>query len=149
MIYGEIFPNPAMFPRTSKDSSHLPGGTVAHAFAMKFVGKMPLMFLILIIVTRNQNPLKNKEPMPLVIGLALASIVSVAAPSTEACLNPARDFGARLVAACFEYGKVALPGPDHEMCDYIFEPTLGALTGVLLRDLLIAPGLRRVLQRRQ
>ncbi|TFJ86520.1 hypothetical protein NSK_002177 [Nannochloropsis salina CCMP1776] len=138
-----------MFPKTSKDSSHLPGGTVAHAFAIKFVGTMLLMFLILTIVTRNQNPLKNKEPTPLVIGLALASIVSVAAPSMEACLNPARDFGARLVAACFEYGKVVLPGPDHEMWVFIFEPTLGALTGALLRDLLTAPGLRRILQRRQ
>jgi len=143
MIYREFFPNPAIIPHTAGDSARLPGGSVGHAFAMEFVGTMLLMFLILAIVDRNQNTLKNKELVPLIIGLALTSIVAVVAPSTEACLNPARDFGARLVALMMGYGKVALPGPRNEMWVYIFAPILGALAGALLHDVLIAPGLRR------
>jgi glycerol uptake facilitator-like aquaporin len=143
MIYGEFFPNPAIIPHLSADSSRLPGGSVGHAFAMEFVGTMLLMFLILAIVDRNQNTLKNKELVPFIIGLALTSICAVVAPSTEACLNPARDFGARLVALAMGYGKVALPGPRNEMWVYMFAPILGALAGALMHDLLIAPGLRR------
>jgi hypothetical protein len=78
-----------------------------------------------------------------VIGLALTSIVAVIGPATEACLNPARDFGARLVSAAFGYGKLALPGPNNEVFVYFFAPILGALAGALLHDLLIAPGLRK------
>ncbi len=142
-IYGEFFPNPAIIPHTTLDSARLPGGTVGHAFAMEFVGTMLLMFLILAIVDRNQNTLKNKELVPLVIGLALTSIVAVVAPSTEACLNPARDFGARLVAYIFGYGRLAFPGPNNNVYVYLFAPVLGAVAGALLHDVLIAPGLRR------
>lgn len=116
---------------------------MGHAFVMEFVGTMLLMFLILAIVDRNQNTLKNKELVPLVIGLALTSIVAVIAPSTEACLNPARDMGARVVAAIFGYGKMAFPGPNKNVYVYLFAPVLGALAGALLHDVLIAPGLRR------
>eukprot|EP00624_Nannochloropsis_granulata_P003728 evm.model.NODE_28821_length_16656_cov_25.076488.3 len=143
MIYGEFFPNPAIIPHTVGNSALLPGGSIQHAFAMEFVGTLLLMFLILAIVDRNQNTLKHKELVPLIIGLSLMSIVSVVAPSTEACINPARDFGARLVAVMMGYGKVALPGPRNEMWVYIFAPILGALVGALFHDLLIAPGLRR------
>jgi glycerol uptake facilitator protein len=63
-IYGEFFPNPAMIPHTSLDSARLPGGTAGHAFAVEFVGTLLLMFLILAIVDKNQNTLKNKELIP-------------------------------------------------------------------------------------
>ncbi len=101
------------------------------------------MFLILAIVDKNQNTLKNKELVPLVIGIALTSIVAVVSTQTEAGLNPARDFGARLVAFCYGYGKLAIPGPSYEVVAYIFGPILGAIAGAIAHDLLIAPGLRR------
>lgn len=119
------------------------GGSFAHGFFVEAWGTCLLMFLILAIVDKNQNTLKNKELVPLIIGLALTSIVAVVSTQTEAGLNPARDFGARLVAACYGYGKLAIPGPNYEVVAYIFGPILGAIVGAVLHDVLIAPGLRR------
>jgi hypothetical protein len=121
-----------------------PGGSFAHGFFVEAWGTFLLMFLILAITDKNQNTLgKGKELVPLVIGIALTSIVAVVSTQTEAGLNPARDFGARLVAFCYGYGKVAIPGPNYEVLAYIFGPILGAIFGAIAHDVLIAPGLRR------
>ena len=140
-IYGEFYPNPAVIPHMSGRLTA--GGSFAHGFFVEAWGTCLLMFLILAVVDKNQNTLKNKDLVPLVIGIALTSIVAVVSTQTEAGLNPARDFGARLVAAAYGYGKLALPGPNYEMFAYIFGPILGAIVGSILHDVLIAPGLRR------
>ena len=93
---------------------------------------------------KNQNTLKNKELVPIAIGMSLACIICIVGPATEACLNPARDLGPRFVAAIYGYGKLALPGPHNEMWAYIFGPIIGAVLGAISHDLLIAPGLRYV-----
>jgi glycerol uptake facilitator protein len=65
------------------------------------------------------------------IGLTVAALISVIAPLTQACFNPARDFGPRLFAALAGWGSVALPGPRGAgfLTVYIIAPILGAITG--------------------
>ncbi|MFW5858947.1 MAG: hypothetical protein ACOCYP_02900 [Planctomycetota bacterium] len=57
-----------------------------------------------------------------------AAAISAVAPLAMVGLNPARDFGPRLFAACAGWGRVATPGPqDGFFTVYILAPCLGAL----------------------
>ena len=61
----------------------------------------------------------------------MAILISVIAPLTQACFNPARDFGPRLFAYWAGWGRVALPGPNgaHVFTVYLLAPVAGALLG--------------------
>ncbi|EGZ07222.1 hypothetical protein PHYSODRAFT_565275 [Phytophthora sojae] len=65
---------------------------------------------------------------PFYVGATLAALTMVMAPFTQACLNPARDFGPRVVAAIAGWGSVALPGERPDSCwVYLIGPMVGAL----------------------
>ncbi|KAG2764295.1 hypothetical protein PC129_g14777 [Phytophthora cactorum] len=95
---------------------------------------------------KNDLPLPRMPSTPLAplyIGAALAALTMVMTPFTQACLNPARDFGPRIVAAIAGWGSVAIPGERPESCwIYLVGPFLGALAGCMLHDLVIHPGLQ-------
>ena len=65
------------------------------------------------------------------IGLTVSALISVIAPLTQACFNPARDLGPRLFAFLAGWGSVALPGarPTGFLTVYIIAPILGAIAG--------------------
>jgi glycerol uptake facilitator protein len=70
---------------------------------------------------------------PIFIGLTVAAVISVLAPLTQVGLNPARDFGPRLVAYFLGWGEVAIPGPSGGFFTvYILSPCLGAVVGARL-----------------
>jgi glycerol uptake facilitator-like aquaporin len=85
-------------------------------------------------------PRMPASPMaPLYVGAALAALTTVMTPFTQACLNPARDFGPRVVAAMAGWGSVAMP----DSCwVYVVGPLVGAVAGSLLFDYAIHPGLQ-------
>lgn len=68
---------------------------------------------------------------PVFIGLRVSALISVIAPLTQACFNPARDFGPRLFAFLAGWGSVAMPGTRGAgfLTVYIIAPILGAITG--------------------
>lgn len=100
----------------------------ATAFFAEFVGT-----LILALVVFSLTEPRNTAGMltPVVIGLTVAMLISVIAPLTQACLNPARDFGPRLVTYFAGWGEAALPGPNGRgfFTVYILSPVLGAIAG--------------------
>ena len=61
----------------------------------------------------------------------MAILISVIAPLTQACFNPARDFGPRVFACVAGWGAIAIPGPNGAgfFTVYIVAPTLGAVLG--------------------
>jgi glycerol uptake facilitator protein len=75
----------------------------------------------------------NKPPagvQAIFIGVGVAAIISVLAPLTQAGLNPARDFGPRLVSWFLGWDQIAIPGPRGGWFTvYILAPCIGALIG--------------------
>ena len=79
----------------------------------------------------------------LIIGLTVASLISIIAPLTQCCLNPARDFGPRLFAYFAGWGSIALPGPRGLgfLTVYIVSPIVGATLGIGLFQKVLRPAI--------
>ncbi len=122
MVFGEYFPNPAL---------KLPAETVPLWTAMlgEAIGTAFLACFVFSL-TEKRNPEAPRFMVPLFIGLTVSIIISVIAPLTQAGLNPARDFGPRLVAYILGWGEVAIPGPRGGFFTvYILSPVVGAIVG--------------------
>jgi glycerol uptake facilitator protein len=127
MVFGEYFPNPAVFG-TAEDAWRIVG--LEGAFLAEMVGTAMLALVVAAVThTRNRaRPVAGTEAI--LIGLGVAAIISIIAPLTQAGLNPARDFGPRLVAWFLGWGDIAIPGPRGGWFSvYILAPVLGALIG--------------------
>lgn len=132
--FGEYFPAPG---------THLPADYIhpLGAFAIEALGTGLLMFMVFAL-TDEHNPARPPPQMaPFFIGMTVTVLVSVLAPLTQTGLNPARDFGPRIVAVLVGYGHVAIPGPRGGFWVYLLGPCVGAMVGGLLYDHLIRPGL--------
>lgn len=135
--YGEFYPNPGSLaagdkPYSSVEHADLKA-TVPHgvAFLAETLGTA-LLAMMVFAMTETRNPLApQNNQAPIFIGLTVAILISVIAPLTQACFNPARDFGPRLFSALVGWGHVALPlGEDWGwLTVYIIAPTLGAVLG--------------------
>lgn len=153
MCYGEFYPNPARiaavwqkqlaeWKHDASDSLSAEQIATLHrlaaeerakvseatAFFAEFVGTL-LLALVVFSVTDPRNSAGMLTPV--MIGLTVAMLISVIAPLTQACLNPARDFGPRLVTYFAGWGEAALPGPNGRgfVTVYILSPVLGAIAG--------------------
>jgi glycerol uptake facilitator protein len=91
-----------------------------------------ILAVVVAAVADDRNPVTPRQMAPLFIGLTVAALISVIAPLTQACLNPARDFGPRLFAYFAGWGEVAIPGPNGRgiVTVYILAPLVGGVLGV-------------------
>jgi len=125
-VYGEYFPNPAIFGTDAeafRQVSHLTA-MLAEAVGTAFLA------CFVFALTEPRNPEAPRFMVPLFIGLAVSIIISIVAPLTQAALNPARDFGPRLVAYLFGWGSIAIPGPRGGFFTvYVLAPIVGGLFG--------------------
>ena len=137
MCYGEYFPSPGPLSNSpgpySIDSHERLNSFVSEptAFLAEVLGTM-ILALVVFAVTDPRNPSAPPAGLAAVfIGLTVAALISVIAPLTQACFNPARDFGPRLFAFFAGWGAVALPGPRGAgfLTVYIIAPMLGAIIG--------------------
>jgi glycerol uptake facilitator protein len=98
-----------------------------------------LLLMVILAVVDERNPLLSalKNLGPLVIGLAVAMIGGAFGNLTGFALNPARDFGPKLVAALAGWDSIALPGPGAYFLVPLIAPILGGLFGALVYDKLI------------
>ncbi len=127
MVFGEYFPNPAIFG-TAEDAWRVV--SLPTAFLAEMVGTALLAFVVSA-VTHPRNVAKPPAAgQAVVIGLGVAAIISVVAPLTQAGLNPARDFGPRVVSWVMGWGEIAFPGPRGGWLSvYILAPVVGAIIG--------------------
>ena len=149
MCYGEYFPNPAALA-----SEAGPYDAAAHAalnarfghkgaWFAEFLGTMVLATVVFAVTDpRNTaRPLANLAPV--FIGLTVSALISILAPLTQACFNPARDFGPRLFAYFAGWGSVAIPGLSDLgwLTVYIVAPIAGAVAGGGFYQCLLRPSL--------
>ncbi|ETX05898.1 MAG: hypothetical protein ETSY2_20290 [Candidatus Entotheonella gemina] len=132
MIFGEYFPNPAMFGT----------GAAAHALVSPWqcalvegFGTAILVLVIFALTSPNNSIAPKANLVPFFIGFTVAVLISLFAPLTQAGWNPARDFGPRLVAYVLGWGEIAIPGPRGGFWAYIVGPLIGGPIGGLVWQL--------------
>ena len=113
-----------------------------------------LIFVVALIDLRNTAVGSNLAP--LAIGLAVAAIGMSYGPNAGYAINPARDFGPRLLAYFGGWGQVALPGTYHALLGPNFTayfwipivgPLIGGVVGIVIYDLFIGDVLHARLKR--
>ncbi|MFC1836349.1 MIP/aquaporin family protein, partial [Thermodesulfobacteriota bacterium] len=104
MIFGEYFPNPGMKAEWFDVS-------MATAFAVECLGAFVLMTMIFLLTEGCNVGRPSEGASPMFIGATVAMLIAVLAPLTQCGINPARDFGPRLVAFFAGWGPMAIPGP--------------------------------------
>jgi glycerol uptake facilitator protein len=140
MIFGEYFPNPAVFG-TGPDAAALVSPLAA--MLVEALGTAILVLVIFSLTDPENGAAPDPTLVPFFVGFTVAVLISLFAPITQAGWNPARDFGPRLVAVLAGFGTVAIPGPHGGFWVYIVGPLLGGLAGGLTYERLVRPLLPR------
>lgn len=74
------------------------------------------------------------------IGATVSALIAVTAPLTQTGINPARDFGPRLMAYFAGWGKIAIPGPQNGFFwVYILAPLIGGSGAAGFFRFILAP----------
>ena len=117
MCYGEYFPSPGPLANApgpySEDAHKQLNGMVSErsAFLAEALGTLILALAVFALTDARNHGGPGGRLTPVFIGLTVSALISVIAPLTQACFNPARDFGPRLFAYWAGWGKIAMAGP--------------------------------------
>jgi glycerol uptake facilitator protein len=127
MMFGEYFPNPAVFGTDEKAWRVV---SIERAFVAEMIGTALLAFMVGSLTSTRNMFRPHEASVAVVIGVTVAAIISIVAPLTQAGLNPARDLGPRIVAYFLGWGEIAIPGPRNGwLIVYVVAPCVGALIG--------------------
>lgn len=121
------------------------GGGVWGPLVDQIVGTAILVMLIAALIdSRNMAPQNNFGPW--VIGFVVTAIGLSFGTNAGYAINPARDFGPRLLAYFAGWGEAALPGNGDWFSNYwwipILGPLVGGVVGILIYDLFIGQVLK-------
>jgi MIP family channel proteins len=131
MIFGQYFPNPAMFG-AGPDARALVGPI--EAALVEALGTAILVLVIFALTDPRNGVAPGRGMIPFFIGFTVAILICLFAPVTQAGWNPARDLGPRLVAWLAGYGEIAIPGPGGGFWVYLAGPLVGGLAGAGVYD---------------
>ena len=129
MVFGEYFPNPAMF---GTDAAARALVSPWQAALVEGFGTAVLVLVIFALTSPRNADRPGANLAPFFIGFTVAVLISLFAPLTQAGWNPARDFGPRLVAFTLGWGSIAIPGPEGGFWAYIVGPLVGGPLGGLV-----------------
>ena len=104
-----------------------------------------LLVLFIFALTEGCNVGRPSDAMaPVFIGLTVASIICLVAPLTQAGLNPARDFGPRMVAWIFGWGDAAFPDKSGGFFFvYILGPVIGGTIAAIFFQYILEPLMKK------
>lgn len=104
-----------------------------------------LLLLMIFALTEGCNVGRPDDAIaPLFIGLTISSIICLIAPLTQAGLNPARDFGPRMVAWITGWGTATFPD---QVGGFFFVYILGPIVGGILASLFFVQVLQPAMKR--
>lgn len=138
MVFGEYFPNPAVF---GTDAAAFDLVSPLAAAGVEAFGTGVLVFLIFALVDRRNSDRPGASLAPFFIGFTVAVLISLFAPITQGAWNPARDFGPRIVSYLAGWDSIAIPGPRNGFWVYIIGPLAGGLIGAAIYEHLVRPGM--------
>jgi glycerol uptake facilitator protein len=119
-------------------------GTWLGPFIDQVVGTAFLLaFVCALTDERNVPPRANLAPW--LVGLAVAAIGMSFGANAGYAINPARDFGPRLVAAIEGWGKIAMPGDYGNVNTYFWIPIVGPFLGGVIGAIVYDFGIRNTL----
>ena len=133
MMFGEYFPNPAI---------SVPWFTVSTRIAMlvEGIGTFILVTMIFLLTEGCNVGRPSEGASPIFIGGTVSALLAVTAPLTQTDINPARDFGPRLIKFLAGWGQIAIPGPKGGFFwVYIASPLLGGALAAACFRFVIAP----------
>ncbi len=112
------------------------------AFGAELFGTF-LLLLFIFALTEGCNVGRPTNALaPVFIGLSVSSIICLIAPLTQAGLNPARDFGPRMVSFLFGWGDAAFPDTQGGFFwVYILAPIIGGALASLLFVKVLEPAM--------
>jgi glycerol uptake facilitator protein len=147
MCYGEYFPDPGRMaqgtdPYKREDHERLNALVPeTSAIAAEVLGTLILVLVIFAVTDPRNAAGPGGRLAPVFIGLTVSILIAVIAPLTQACFNPARDFGPRIFAALAGWGTVALPGPRPvgTFLVYLAAPVVGGILGGGVYRFLVQP----------
>lgn len=126
----------------------IPGSTAVVSLPLAIGAEAFGTFLLLLMIfalTEGCNVGRPHDALaPLFIGLTVSSVICLIAPLTQAGLNPARDFGPRMVAWATGWGTAAFP--DHVggfFYVYILAPIVGGIIASLFFVHVLEPAMKR------
>lgn len=123
MMFGEFFPNPGY-----KETIQL---SWIQAMFWEAFGTFILLMVIFII---GKTKGKIDSIAPLLIGATITLLICIVAPYTQAGLNPARDFGPRLVAYLSGWGDAAFPPESGSFFTvYVLGPIFGSIAAYAIK----------------
>lgn len=125
-MFGEFFPNPGYVEKIKVN--HL------QAFVIELVATFVLLVVIYLL---ESNTKLNKYLKFTLIGATVSTLIMLVAPYTQACFNPARDYGPRVFAYLAGWGRAAFPSIYvGAFTVYIIAPLTGAsLAGIVFRKI--------------
>ncbi len=133
-FFGEYYSTPGSAAVVS-----LPLAMGAEAF-----GTFVLLLMIFALTEGCNLGRPNDALAPLFIGLTVTSVICLIGPLTQAGLNPARDFGPRMVAWMTGWGDAAFPDKvGGFFFVYILSPIVGAVLASLFFVRVIEPAMKQ------
>ncbi|MCC9605023.1 aquaporin [Blastopirellula sp. JC732] len=144
MCFGEYFPNPGKLGSEGVTDEQLAAWKSSFNQPMAFLAELlgtAILAIVVLATTEKEHLSGPKNLAPVFIGLCVATLICVIAPLTQACFNPARDFGPRLFAYFAGWGSAAIPGPNGSgmVTVYIIAPIVGSILGCGVYQKLLRP----------
>lgn len=126
----------------------IPGSTAVVSLPLAIGAEAFGTFLLLLLIfalTEGCNVGRPHDALaPLFIGLTVSSVICLIAPLTQAGLNPARDFGPRMVAWATGWGDAAFPDQiGGFFYVYILAPIVGGVLASLFFVHVLEPAMKR------
>jgi glycerol uptake facilitator protein len=132
-----------MFGEFYKNQDSLAIVSMPLAMGAEAFGTFLLLMMIFALTEGCNIGRPDNAIAPVFIGLTVTSVICLIAPLTQAGLNPARDFGPRLVAWFTGWGDAAFPDKTGGfLFVYILAPVIGGIFASLFFVHILEPAMK-------